>query len=522
MSFHNNLAISSSCPTANLSIKDNNDAVVPNRTRKIETFPHHLMSEFERFIGHENFGFFLFLAFTIKAVRQCLITRTDPSESEILLSLGQRQGEDELMHTVRFIQSSLIPPLLDGDRKFIPNVHFVPRGEFKATDSLIDESIGILKSEFEKYMRWYSDAASSPSLVNSSGRALRIKRSKPNNNAKDGNKTTESEAIAVKYSKFQTDVLNNWMIEHKSHPFPSSTEIHELSMAAGLTYSQVVNWTTNVRKRNLKATVEKGKKPHHFLDFLFLADSREKRNGMPSLNTGARRGRPKNRINSRKARNVSSNTNMTHIDPDRTINTVSSEMEGLVVGTSNVHCTPKAEIESVDHFNPINFDAVTSPMPCFHPGFTLPKVTPPRGLYRSCDQRPLNNSSQAVLPMTDLPPVFEFLNWPTTEKIVIDDDTMLQEITKEGLVSTPQRRCSEDDVTISFYGSRLMEQISNIFREDECMNLMDVEDIDDQSLSVDDIDEIMGMEECSDDNVGDSDVMRLLEEHIINDIRYEV
>ncbi len=44
-----------------------------------------------------------------------------------------------------------------------------------------------------------------------------------------------------------------------------------------LSYSQVVNWTTNVRKRSLKATVEKGKKPHHFLDFMFLALNRESR-----------------------------------------------------------------------------------------------------------------------------------------------------------------------------------------------------------------------------------------------------
>jgi hypothetical protein len=45
----------------------------------------------------------------------------------------------------------------------------------------------------------------------------------------------------------------------------------------GLTQSQVVNWTTNVRKRNRKATCENGKKPHHFIDFLFLAQDRESR-----------------------------------------------------------------------------------------------------------------------------------------------------------------------------------------------------------------------------------------------------
>jgi hypothetical protein len=51
----------------------------------------------------------------------------------------------------------------------------------------------------------------------------------------------------------------------------------KLCDATNLSYSQVVNWTTNVRKRNLKATVEGGKKPHHFLDFVFLAHDRERR-----------------------------------------------------------------------------------------------------------------------------------------------------------------------------------------------------------------------------------------------------
>lgn len=63
----------------------------------------------------------------------------------------------------------------------------------------------------------------------------------------------------------------------QSHPFPNCSEIEQLSKEAGLTYSQIVNWTTNVRKRNLKATVQGGKKPHHFLDFLFLADNRDKK-----------------------------------------------------------------------------------------------------------------------------------------------------------------------------------------------------------------------------------------------------
>lgn len=70
-----------------------------------------------------------------------------------------------------------------------------------------------------------------------------------------------------------------------------------LCTATNLSYSQVVNWTTNVRKRNLKATVEGGKKPHHFLDFVFLAHDRERRHtitgGGTRLDHSSQRMRPR-------------------------------------------------------------------------------------------------------------------------------------------------------------------------------------------------------------------------------------
>jgi hypothetical protein len=94
----------------------------------------------------------------------------------------------------------------------------------------------------------------------------------------------KKEGIAVKYSKQQTDILMNWMIEHSDQPFPNQSDIAILMQQTGLTQSQVVNWTTNVRKRNRKATCEGGKKPHHFLDFLFLKKAREKDSKRKNLN----------------------------------------------------------------------------------------------------------------------------------------------------------------------------------------------------------------------------------------------
>lgn len=81
----------------------------------------------------------------------------------------------------------------------------------------------------------------------------------------------------VKYAKWQTDILMHWMIENKDNPFPNQSAIESLTDRTGLSNSQVVNWTTNVRKRNRKATCENGKKPHHFIDFLFLVQDREEK-----------------------------------------------------------------------------------------------------------------------------------------------------------------------------------------------------------------------------------------------------
>lgn len=94
-------------------------------------------------------------------------------------------------------------------------------------------------------------------------------------NKSDSSDNSKKEAIAIKYPKRITDILMNWMIHNKEDPFPDQNAITDLMQLTGLDQSQIVNWTTNVRKRNMKATCEGLKKPHHFIDFLFLAQARD-------------------------------------------------------------------------------------------------------------------------------------------------------------------------------------------------------------------------------------------------------
>lgn len=81
--------------------------------------------------------------------------------------------------------------------------------------------------------------------------------------------------FATKYQFGTTTILMNWIVTNIHHPYPNEKEMDELVLKTGLNHNQVCNWITNVRKRNIKATIE-GKKPHHYIDFLALITNREK------------------------------------------------------------------------------------------------------------------------------------------------------------------------------------------------------------------------------------------------------
>jgi Homeobox KN domain len=203
-------------------------------------------------LKHEDFPRILIFSTKIKQYREFLFHA--PRGQHIVLSgpVDELVDKDDaqVLAAVTRMQNQLLSPVCRQEMDGV----VVRRGEYPLTDATIDDAAKSLEQEFEHICKFVQ-------------RAL----NRQNNAATSGGGKKESAAIAVKYSKWQTDLLMGWMIENVHHPFPSHDDIRDLMQCTGLSQSQVVNWTTNVRKRNRKATCENGKKPHHFIDFMFLA-----------------------------------------------------------------------------------------------------------------------------------------------------------------------------------------------------------------------------------------------------------
>lgn len=80
-------------------------------------------------------------------------------------------------------------------------------------------------------------------------------------NETTSNEDVSSNTTSISYRgnlpKHAVDILNNWLNEHFSHPYPSDSEKEHLAQITGLSLTQINNWFINARRRKWRPAVEK-------------------------------------------------------------------------------------------------------------------------------------------------------------------------------------------------------------------------------------------------------------------------
>ena len=251
------------------------------------------LDDFDIMLLHEDFPHLLVIATKVKATHRAIARVMNPQgddgastgiASTYFAATRHHDASyrpknallpDEILRAVERMQQVLI-------QKKPSDKTIIPRGLYPITDSLMEDAMIALHQEYECGQEWLIKHGDSTNAILPSMSSDAVSGFHDNRNRYDlslssdnSSNTATGGPITIKYAKWQTDALMNWMIDNKDQPFPDSDAIELLVHQTGLTSSQIVNWTTNVRKRNRKATCENGKKPHHFLDFLFLVHDRE-------------------------------------------------------------------------------------------------------------------------------------------------------------------------------------------------------------------------------------------------------
>lgn len=238
---------------------------------------------FDKILLHEDFAEVVRLAARLKTAQFELglastMNSTSHGAANDETALGHSNASSCLAEAVERMRRALVATEENSSEPTIE----IPRGQHPIIDSIVQDMVERLQEELNSLLE---PPAVSPTTLSTKGGtppSTTTVATTPSTSSRKKRKQSESQ-IAIKYAKAQTDILMQWMIDHKDNPFPSPQDLATLAAATGLTKTQVNNWATNVRKRNLKATCENGKKPHHFIDFLFYIRDREGKQQQQSL-----------------------------------------------------------------------------------------------------------------------------------------------------------------------------------------------------------------------------------------------
>ena len=149
------------------------------------------MTDFDLMVYHEDFIKILSISVKIKKMQRYL--KGLPPKLTSTFELDTSKEEPDVINFWESIKRKLCSGA-KGSTVF--------RGTFPITDSLIDETISALTDEYKKCVGLISEKSDAQD-------ARKVKKKKQKGEVKG-----KSEGISVKYSKAQTDVLINWMIDN--------------------------------------------------------------------------------------------------------------------------------------------------------------------------------------------------------------------------------------------------------------------------------------------------------------------
>lgn len=156
----------------------------------------------------------------------------------------------------------------------------IRRGSYPVTDATMDDNFSILQKELdfcESCLRNHDRHLYQGAKTPSPHRQPII--SQIATSPMTPSFTTPAASTTTKYSKWQSDILLQWLVDNHKDPTMSRLDVKELAHRTSLTTSQVSTWLQNMKRRRKKNTIDGTKKATHFLDFLFLANERDENNG---------------------------------------------------------------------------------------------------------------------------------------------------------------------------------------------------------------------------------------------------